>query len=267
MLLSADEKAVRPASVEQDIAVDPFQPLRWIPLFSEETPATQFITFPRFFIEHLSKGQVYGSPSGPPAPLEIEWSDDTVETLPASSRQYNTSGVEEAIQLAIEQLDADVTPKLDTVCPTDATWANFHCSTRCSSPEEVLTLLKSSERVLEALVPSRPANIALRKWIDMDQRMEFRLSIKNVTLVAVSHRASDGMLHFSDSDADTIVRRISNWFFSRIRPRLRGQLITSLTCASLSHLLCSLILHHGVARRTRCSSNGMNLTARSGCRI
>lgn len=212
---NSSEGSTRVAREEE---IDPFEPVQWVQQFREDTPMTRFVHLPAEFVRHLSRGQVYlSSHDTPTDPLEIEWSDGTVETLPASPRGDDPFGVEAAIRTALAELGSDVSPKMDAVCPIDATWANFHRSTRCSCVDDVLILLKSSERVLNALTPSRGATLALREWLDLDPRMEFRLFVRDAALVAVSHRAPLGMYRFNDDDADTLVRRLSTWFSSRIR--------------------------------------------------
>lgn len=200
-------------------SVDDFQPHCWVPLFIFDTPATRFVDLSADFIANLTTGQIFLAPSTETAsgPSEIEWSDGSIDILPATaSRQRDLFGVDDAIRSAIASLGTDVSPKLGARCPTDASWANFDRSTRCSTPDDVLTLLQSSERVMNATSPTRPAKLALRAWVDVDPRMEFRLFVKHATLIAVSHRAPHAAFEFSDSDADSVVEHLSRWFTDRI---------------------------------------------------
>eukprot|EP00798_Chlamydomonas_sp_ICE-L_P008640 gene8640-34088_t len=51
------------------------------------------------------------------------------------------------IESAIQEMGGNVVPKLNWSCPSDATWVNTLASLSCSSAEQVVLMLKSSDRV------------------------------------------------------------------------------------------------------------------------
>lgn len=193
----------------------------WYPLFVSHTPRTLFIQLTPQYLTTLTRGDLYvPSPtsSGREAG-QIEWSDGTIDTLPLTSTEPSqTCLAESSITAAIEQLGGAVCPKLDDVCPVDATWVNFDRSLKCTTAEDVVTMLKSSERVLANVDCSKVAQLALRKWINIDARMQFRLFIRDKTLVGVSQRDTNAATRFEDQHADSIVSTVDSWFSTNVRP-------------------------------------------------
>lgn len=202
------------SQIDSSLQEDAFFPRLWVPLFHENTVPTQFIHLPAAFVDMLSTGSIY-LPDLPnaSATTEVEWSDGTVDTVENPDRPIDATGVEAAIESAITDLGGAVCPKLGIVCPTDSVWANFHRSTKCTSADDVLTLLQASERVLGTLRPSTPVTLALRQWNDFDPRQQFRVFIYARSVVAIAHRAPGGAsMAFSDDRADALVAIIASWF-------------------------------------------------------
>lgn len=195
-------------------------PRDWVPLLRSHTPRTLFVQLSPQYLTTLARGDLHVSPSSLRRGSErIEWSDGTVETVPSNAaRATDVCPVESSITAAIEELGGAVCPKLDNVCPLDAAWVNFDHSLKCATAEDVLTMLKSSERVLATIDCSKPAELALRKWINIDPRMQFRLFIKERRLIGVSHRGPHATVQFDDQQADEIVREVNSWFVIDIRP-------------------------------------------------
>jgi len=107
---------------------------------------------------------------------------------------FQFSGI---IEETITELEGAVFPKLNWSCPKDAAWIMSGNSLRCSSADEVLLLLKSSDRAMydiesalqdcvdEVVAGQSPAGLdqvplldgrvlALRKWHDLKPGREFR---------------------------------------------------------------------------------------------
>jgi D123 len=109
------------------------------------------------------------------------------------------------INSTIRALGGCATPKLNWSAPTDATWIS-PSGLACHNADEVLLLLKSSERVADDLQTlermqrsasvsngaggsaGNVATLALRKWHRLQQEREFRCFVKRGHLVAVSQR-------------------------------------------------------------------------------
>lgn len=197
-----------------------FHPRDWISLLQPHTARTLFVHLSPQYLSTLTSGHLDVTPSTLSGELErVEWSDGTVETIQSNgTRSAQVDPVESSIAEAIEQLGGAVCPKLDNVCPIDATWVNFDHSLKCTTVEDVLTMLKSSERVLATIDGSKPAELVLRKWINIDPRMQFRLFVRDKNLIGVSHRGPDVAVQFDDNQADDIVREVNTWFVTNIRP-------------------------------------------------
>ncbi|KAA8495147.1 Cell division cycle protein [Porphyridium purpureum] len=128
------------------------------------------------------------------------------------------------IDRSIMELGGAVCPKLGAVCPVDAAWVMFGRSVCCRSSEDVMLLLKSSDRVAEYLT-QRSSNagdehshimIHLRKWRDMNPGMEFRCIVRDSVLVAVSQRHVDAAYTFLVSERDIILDAICAFFESQL---------------------------------------------------
>lgn len=216
------------AQPELDVPERPsflFEPSSWVPRFRSLTPRTRFVSLPADFLASVVTGAVYtpAEPSSGAAQTEIEWSDGSVDVVPADSAGSPDSyGVEAEIESFIAELGGAVCPKFGATCPVDATWANFHRSTKCTSADDVLTLLKSSERVMSGVVAGQGTTLALRKWADLDDRMEFRCFVRDAVVVGVAQRTAESSVEYTDEDMDTIVGRISSWFEVRVSDRFDG---------------------------------------------
>lgn len=194
-----------------------FRPSLWVSKFRSITARTRFVTLPSDFLANILSGAVYTSPEIPGEAVtqtQIEWSDGTVDVVQTAAPDVTgeQSGIEGEIERYIAELGGAVCPKFGVTCPIDATWANFHRSTKCTSADDVLTLLKSSERVMSAITPGEGTVLALRKWADLDDRMEFRCFVGGDVLVGICQRIAESSIEYSDDDMDRIVNQISSWF-------------------------------------------------------
>lgn len=115
------------------------------------------------------------------------------------------------IQRLIDELGGKVAPKLNWSAPKDATWINATNSMQCTSPNDVYLLLKSSDFITHDLqhafddtaeeemqngdesssiskTPSVHYHLILRKWILLNPAVEFRVFVRNRTIIAVCQR-------------------------------------------------------------------------------
>lgn len=222
-----------PGALAQPEAEEPanapfiFEPSSWVPRFRSVTPRTRFIDLPSDYLASLLTGAVYSGVEQEDGTgtvqTEIEWSDGSVDVIPVAAQQETSpSGTEAAIEGFIAELGGEVCPKFGRTCPTDATWANFHRSTKCTTADDVLTLLKSSERVMSRAEVGHGMTLALRKWADLDDRMEFRCFIRDDIVVGVAQRMVESSIEYEDDDMDRIVGQISSWFEVRVADRFDG---------------------------------------------
>lgn len=201
-----------------------FEPLHWTRRFRTVIPRTRFVSLPPRFVAALLDGGVYAADPAPQ--LSVQWSDGTVDDVQSDEAAVGDADgraeVAATIDAVIAQLGGEVSPKVGSRCPLDATWITFHRSTKCASAEEVLTLVKSSERVIEALTAGSEAVLALRQWADIDQRMEFRCFVRDDVLVGVCQRTSDTSIEYDDADMDRVVDTLSRWFERHVRDVFDG---------------------------------------------
>ncbi|KAJ4150956.1 hypothetical protein LMH87_011682 [Akanthomyces muscarius] len=124
--------------------------------------------------------------------------DDTASQLPPNERFPDTH---KKIRDTIEELGGAVAPKLNWSSPKDAKWISAHQnSLKCTSPNDIYLLLKSSSFISHDLVhafdgctspaPSRPFSpiLVLRPYFAPHQALEFRCFVKHRQLIAISQR-------------------------------------------------------------------------------
>jgi hypothetical protein len=92
-------------------------------------------------------------------------------------------GLRAAVDAAIARLGGAVAPKLNWSSPSDALWVAGANSLRCTSADQVVLLLKSSDRAaydiellrcLRAHGSPAPPALALRRWHELRPEREFR---------------------------------------------------------------------------------------------
>merc|ERR1719443_716951 len=93
-------------------------------------------------------------------------------------------------------------PRLNWTCPKDATWLNPLSTLRCDNADEIILMLKGSDRVMDDILhafencsdydPSALSDhkhvLNLRKWYDFSRQRELRCFVVNTKLAGVSQR-------------------------------------------------------------------------------
>mmetsp|Transcript_19512 Transcript_19512/g.37371 ORF Transcript_19512/g.37371 Transcript_19512/m.37371 type:complete len:389 (-) Transcript_19512:387-1553(-) len=133
-------------------------------------------------------------------PDETPWTDEE-----------DDSGVEvplftelkQEIRAAIDALGGEVVPKLNWSSPKDAVWVSSTGSMKCTQPDEVLLLLKSSDAVIHDLChvfdnccdsPAEPKTLmpapvlVLKKWYDLRPSSEFRCFVRHGEYIGACQR-------------------------------------------------------------------------------
>jgi len=99
---------------------------------------------------------------------------------------------------------------------------------RCRNAAEAFLLLKSSLFVsddLELLVAGQPVGgspppvLALKKWTQVDESMEFRAFVKDHNLIAVSQRHTSSFFPFLQSLRNEIRTVLQEFFLTKLLPR------------------------------------------------
>lgn len=96
----------------------------WYPEFRKHSIRTKTIQLPSWFVAYLNEDSIILPPPHP------EW--NLLETT---------------ISSIVSELGGAVFPKLNWSSPKDATWISCDGSLKCTSAEEVVLLLKSSEHI------------------------------------------------------------------------------------------------------------------------
>eukprot|EP00172_Hildenbrandia_rubra_P000166 Plantae.Rhodophyta-Hildenbrandia_rubra.ctg1074.p1 GENE.Plantae.Rhodophyta-Hildenbrandia_rubra.ctg1074~~Plantae.Rhodophyta-Hildenbrandia_rubra.ctg1074.p1 ORF type:complete len:412 (-),score=79.84 Plantae.Rhodophyta-Hildenbrandia_rubra.ctg1074:2639-3874(-) len=222
-----------------------FEPSNWVPLLRSITPRTRFIPLPQSFLDYLLSDGVFAYDNASTSLYTIDennvvhdsaagneedvWEENSVNRDDVFERHRE---VTDSIEAVISELDGAVSPKIGLRCPVDATWISFSGDTKCETVQEVLTLIKSSDRVA-AYVKERVGviersgdrgdgqiSLGLRQWADMNPSMEFRCFVKNQRVIAVSQRDVTACFEFLLTQKDNIVEKITGRFEDRIRDRL-----------------------------------------------
>lgn len=109
----------------------------------------------------------------------------------------------ESIEAGIKKLGGAVTPKLNWSAPKDARWIMVGNSIRCDHVNDIYLLMNASDHIVDDL--EYPFNavegedekkekdefipeLVLRKWMDINPAMEFRVFIKDKRIIGISQR-------------------------------------------------------------------------------
>jgi len=146
--------------------------------------------------------------------------------------------IESAIDSAIEELGGTVFPKL-CKAPTDAAWISYTHDLRCKSADEVLTLLKCSERVTKYVSEHYRENwksiqLELREWIDVHPGGEWRCFVRDGTFLAATPRDISCNVALTEQDVLRVKELLSGFFQSQ--KCLRGCLVMDIYIDANEHL-------------------------------
>lgn len=148
--------------------------------------------------------QAHATSSAADEPRDAQSDDGSSET-PAPALPASFAAVRREIDDAIERLGGEVFPKLNWSAPTDAAWM-LGGSPKCVSSEDVLLLLKSSDRVAHDLTevhrlctPTSAESsgrttcssgwvLAIRKWCELHPSREYRCFSCERRLIAACQR-------------------------------------------------------------------------------
>eukprot|EP01126_Amoeba_proteus_P004546 TRINITY_DN1150_c0_g2_i25.p1 TRINITY_DN1150_c0_g2~~TRINITY_DN1150_c0_g2_i25.p1 ORF type:complete len:388 (+),score=75.48 TRINITY_DN1150_c0_g2_i25:120-1166(+) len=148
--------------------------------------------------------------------------EETWEPITQDKQVKRFPELSRLVQQVIDEY-GHVFPKLDQCAPVDASWMNWNGKNKCTHPDQVFLLLKSSDIVSDFLdgigdMPERrvdstsPFNLVLKKFYSLPEGLEFRCIIKNAKLVGISQRYPNKMYPFLVEDRDRIVKLISSFF-------------------------------------------------------
>ncbi|KAJ2787801.1 hypothetical protein GGI15_000433 [Coemansia interrupta] len=188
-----------------------------------------------YFIEYLGSDGIVlpGDDEAPKFGNRLEdddgsdWSDyDENDSDEKPKMTVNIDAVAAEIRQAISDLGGKVFPRMNWSAPTDASWMSCDKTLQCRNLSEVLTLLKSSDKITEDIDGSSfisrdemgewEHELVLRQWCNLFPSMEFRCFVREHELVAISQIE---MQHyeFLDSMKDDIDSKITELFEGHVR--------------------------------------------------
>lgn len=134
--------------------------------------------------------------------------------------------LEGEIASAIQSLGGFVFIKSNWSAPLDASWMKAG-NLRCRSVRDLYLLLKSSDRVMfdldqcfekcEVTTPV-PLQIVLKKWVNLNPSMEFRIFICGGILRAICQRDCCTVYSFLGKQKPHLFELLQNFFESSIQP-------------------------------------------------
>ncbi|KAK9463353.1 D123-domain-containing protein [Lipomyces oligophaga] len=151
-----------------------------------------------------SQNVSYAKPVESNADSDIDWDADEDEVSAGPTAVDPASAFPELHQKIKEVIDlyGAVTPKLNWSSPRDAQWITATNSLKCVTPGDIYLILKSSNFITHDLmhvyddcisVPeqTRPdkVSLVLRKWIEFNPSMEFRVFVRDRHIIAISQRS------------------------------------------------------------------------------
>ena len=211
----------------------------WYPKFKNVTIRSRVIPLPKEFIDYLKADNVYlpGEPicTTNTSSLEEETYCDTHESVASEEDAYEQpnrasefNDVETRIKEALFELEGSIFPKLNWTCPLDASWISCDGTLKCTCPNDVYLLLKSSDDITRVVFDTFKHcedgegqlddgfELILRKWKDINPAMEFRCFVKNNELIAISQRDVASCYDFIEQCERAICSDINSFYNNKI---------------------------------------------------
>eukprot|EP00850_Spirogloea_muscicola_P004203 SM000018S03568 [mRNA] locus=s18:36257:41918:- [translate_table: standard] len=194
---------------EEEVLQCQFQ--NWYPSFRSLSFRSEIVSLPEAFVSYLLEDGVFlpgHSEAIPSKPRQEQWEAHTDDYKVLRDEEDTSAEPEvpifadlcDQLRAAIHRLGGAVVPKLNWSCPKDTTWISPSGSLKCTNPDEVILLLKSSDTLVHDLCHAfeacedasreRPDEVVLvlRKWYDLHPGMEFRCFVQDHHLLGVCQR-------------------------------------------------------------------------------
>ena len=171
------------------------------------------------------------TPSSRPPPQEV-YSDESDESEdegpPPIPPNRRFPELHKTIAEAIQELGGSVVPKLNWSAPKDATWISPFNTLKCTTPNDIYLLLKSSSFVSHDLEhpfdgcvpvtepPSFTPVLVLRPHFPIQPSLEFRCFVKQRTLIGISQRDLNHF-EFLGKLQPVIISRIQKFFSEKLQ--------------------------------------------------
>ncbi|RKP12501.1 D123-domain-containing protein, partial [Piptocephalis cylindrospora] len=216
----------------------------WLSRFRRRTFRSKVLPLPQELLTYLESDSIFLSSSAgqdDDTTSEGSWTSQGDVEEEQKEREQEEQEVEETpsenfiqftreIQQAIDELGGVVFPKLSWSAPTDARWIATTGNLRCTRADEVLLLLKASDRLSHDLALAKSLSsptelsLILRKWYDLHPSMEFRCFLRpdsSSPIIGISQR-DPAYYDYLESLRDTLNNRIITFLQDHIIPALMG---------------------------------------------
>ena len=174
--------------------------------------------------------------------------DDDLDTFSDSGEEESDpstewSEIHTQIRNTISELGGQVTPKLNWSAPKDATFMSATNDTKCTTPNDIYLLLKSSDFIthdldhpfddcvpdtirdnhaptddhaLDGQPPEVPYHLVLRKYVNFNPSLEFRCFVRNRVLLCMCQR-DQNHFDFLFPMRDMLRSRIQSFFDEKLK--------------------------------------------------
>ena len=192
----------------------------WVKRYGHLTFRTLLIPVPEAFVRYLRKvdGPLVLPKTAIPNWEPEDSDDDEVDwgESPASVEVLAFPDFEKAIAKAIRRLGGSTFIKLNWRSPRDGSW--MIGGTECTSAADVFGLLKASQNILTDVQQTEvPLTLALREFWELEPALEFRVFVKNNTIVAACQRKADTCFNYSQNDLTRFRHKIATFFDEHLR--------------------------------------------------
>ncbi|KAH3663770.1 hypothetical protein OGAPHI_005173 [Ogataea philodendri] len=199
----------------------------WYKLFGKHTfSRTVILPLSEQFIQYLENDDftIPGQKTTVPAEQDDEWNYTPPDRPDPASRFPE---LHNQIKLAFDKFK-HIAPKLDWSAPQDSVWILPGRTMKCSSPEDLYLLLKSSDYINHDLANAFDESgnapetfqhhLILREWREINPSVEFRCFVRDRQLVGICQRDLNYYPFLNDLH-DTIIEQIAVFFDDVLLPK------------------------------------------------
>eukprot|EP01036_Dinobryon_divergens_P023655 gene23656-32027_t len=206
----------------------------WYGFFEKETIKSTTVTLTTDFIDYLKEDGVHIPGNSIYERDELSDDDELREVNNCDEgvpSQYKLpSNIEEQIETVLKSSNRGVFVKTNWSAPIDAAWL-FGGSLKCRRVEDILLLLKSSERItfdIEHMFDKcknsqrkKPDEytLVIRRWADLLPSMEFRIFIRSNNIVGICQRNCSTYFPYLLAERNKIADIINAFYSSIVKGR------------------------------------------------
>eukprot|EP00347_Sterkiella_histriomuscorum_P020192 403338747 len=239
---STKTQVLTPLQEEYRLRIIKTQFQEWYPYFKKHSFKAEIIELSPRFIDYLNQDGVFLPEQEPEQDSDSDDSQEEDSKQSKDSQSINkiqdpevrqaflqeVSEIRKRIGRIIEKWENGVFVKLNWSAPRDAEWLNP--TFQSISADEIFTLLKSSQFVahdyscpyheaIPGFTLPNPHYLIIKRWHNLNLSMEFRVFVKNHTLVGISQRDCTAFYQFLYDEVNNrqIARNISEFFNNSIK--------------------------------------------------